>query len=137
MVMGRQPEFAYLPIMRLLVASLLVITPLAEATPRAGFASYPRSRLMCSQHVTGNTMHITWSSHASKDSVDTIVKHYEKTTSRIAKAGSKGERVLEWDADHHLAVYPAKRVDEFPHCDTRPKSGEQSVLLFSNTARPK
>ena len=123
--------------MRFLVAALLAVAPLAEATPRAGFASYPGSRLLCSQHVSGNTMHITWSTHGSKDTVDAIVKHYEKTTKRIAKPGSKGEQVLAWDADHQLAVYPAKRVDEFPHCDTKPTRGERSVLLFSNAARPK
>jgi hypothetical protein len=110
---------------------------LVAAAPSAGFAAYKDARQLCSEHVAGSGMHITWSSYASKDPVDTIVRHYEKTTGRKATpAGSRGERSLAWDKDHMLEIYPASRNDAFPHCDKKPASGELSVILMSSAARP-
>ncbi|MEO8705245.1 MAG: hypothetical protein ABI867_34705 [Kofleriaceae bacterium] len=86
--------------------------------------------------MSGTTMHITWSSYASKDSVATIVAHYETTTGRKATpAGANGERTLEWDKDRKLEVYPASKNDAFPSCGKKPTTGEQSVILMSSAAR--
>lgn len=118
------------------LALLAVSTPApATATPRAGFASYRDARLLCSEHVSGAGMHVTWSSYASKDDVSTIAAHYEKTTGRTATVGARGARHLEWDADHKLDIYPAARNDDFPHCDQKPARGERAVILMSSAAR--
>jgi hypothetical protein len=107
----------------------------AAATPRAGFSSYKDARLLCSEHVAGSGMHVTWSSYATKDSVSTVVAFYEKSSGRVATSGGNGERQLEWDKDHKLDIYPASRNDRFPHCDTRPEKGERTVILMSNVVR--
>jgi hypothetical protein len=119
--------------MRIAIA-LLGMTALAEAD---GFGPYPRARLLCSQHVTGKTMHITWTSHASSDSAEAIVKHYEKTTKRKATRGDKGEWNLAWDDNHKVAIYPVTKNDAFPHCDVKPTGGEKAVILISRAARGK
>lgn len=117
------------------VAALTVLAADVVATPRAGFASYRAARLLCAEHVTGTSMHVMWSSYASKDDVATIAAHYEKTTGRKATTGARGERHLEWDADHKLDIYPAARNDDFPHCAKKPARGERSVILMSSVAR--
>ena len=120
--------------MRLVVALVLVALP-AMATPRAGFASYKNARLLCSEHVIGNTMHITWSSYATKDTVDTVVADYVKTTGRKATSEKDGSKLLVWDDTHHLAVYATADNDKFPHCNQKPKSGERAVILMSNVSK--
>jgi hypothetical protein len=115
--------------------AVAALAAVAAATPRAGFASYRDARLLCAEHVTGTGMHVMWSSYASKDDVATIAAHYEKTTGRKATTGTKGERHLEWDADHKLDIYPAARNDAFPHCAKKPGRGERSVILMSSVVR--
>lgn len=123
--------------MRIVGAVLLVLVATVEAGPDTALTPFPKARLLCSQHVTGNTMHITWTSHASEHNVDLIVRHYEKATKRVATRGAKGEMTLAWDRDTVLSVYPATKNDDFPHCETKPKAGEKSVILISRAARGK
>ena len=119
----------------MITALLLASVTLVSATPRAGFGSYRDARLLCSEHVSGTGMHITWSSYATKDSVATVVAHYEKTSGRKATKDADGSFRLEWDDDHKLDIYPAASNDKFPHCDKKPAKGEQTVILLSSAAR--
>ena len=121
--------------MKLALVLVAVAGSLAAATPSTGFQPYKAARRLCNEHVAGTTMHIEWSSYASKDSVATIAASYEKATGRKATTGAKGERSLEWDSNHKLDIYPATRNDEFPHCSEKPRPGESSVILMSNVIR--
>lgn len=123
-----------MPTMRRLAILLCLTTSTGAAQPAGGFVPYPGARPLCAEHVSGTPLHITWRSYATPDSVDAVVAHYEKTTGRKATKLPGGERRLEWNADHKLAVYPAADNDRFPHCATKPTGDERTVLLISTAA---
>jgi hypothetical protein len=112
-----------------------ILAGLAAATPRAGFSSYKNARLLCTEHVASTTMHLDWSSYATRDTVDAVTAWYEKTSKRKAKPGDNNSRQLEWDDNHKLDIFPAADVEKFPHCDKKPKSTERTIILMSNISR--
>jgi hypothetical protein len=114
---------------------LLVVGGFAAGTPRAGFASYKNARLLCSEHIASTTMHLDWSSYATKDSVDAVTAWYERSSKRKAKPGDHDSRQLAWDDNHKLEIYPAGAVEKFPHCDKAPKPTERTIILMSNVSR--
>jgi hypothetical protein len=107
--------------------------------PTVAFAdAYPPpkgARNLCSEHVIGNTMHIAWTSWASKDDVAKVVADYEKSLAMKAKAGDKGEHEFSDGKNLRLAIYPAAKVDDFPHCATKPAAGEKTIVLISQAIR--
>lgn len=114
------------------LAVLLFLTTGADAAqPGAGFVPYPGARPLCAEHVSGTPLHITWSSYATPDRVEIVVTHYEKTTGRKATTLPRGERRLEWNANHTLGIYPAADNDRFPHCETKPTRDERTIILIS------
>lgn len=125
--------------MRALLLLLVASSAFADApkkdVPKA-YTAYPGSRQLCYQHISGTTMHIMWSSHATKDELAKVVEHYEKGLGKkAAKADAHGARLIEVDADRHVTIYPAAANDKLPHCETKPKAGEQTLVMISTTAR--
>lgn len=122
--------------MRLALCPLLLAAGLAmanpPATPKSGFEPYAGARNLCSEHVTANAMHLTWSSWATKDEVAVVVAHYERATGQ--KAGT-GERTLSDGKDLRLSVFPASKHDAFPKCDKKPAADEKTVVLISQAIR--
>lgn len=121
----------------LLLIAVLAGAALADApkeVPKA-YTSYPGSRQLCYQHITGNTMHIMWSTHATKDSLAKVLAHYEKALGKKATAQDHGAKRIEVDADRHLTIYPVASEGKLPHCDTKPKAGEQTIVMLSTAAR--
>jgi hypothetical protein len=124
--------------MRLAPLLLLLASATAMADPKdpkAGFASYKGARMLCNEHISGNTMHITWSSWATKDDIATVVAHYEKVIGAKATRGSEGEYKFSDGKDLRLSVYPADKNDSFPKCATKPDKTEKTIVLISNAAR--
>lgn len=120
--------------MRLAAALVVVLVGTALADP-TGFEPYKGARNLCSEHVVGNTMHITWSSWATKDDLASVVASYEKAIGKNAGTGDKGERTFSGDKDFRLAIYPAAKLDDFPHCNEKPKAGEKTIVLISQAIR--
>jgi len=108
---------------------------LAGAAPSADFEPYRGARKLCAEHVTGNSMHITWSTHATSDDLNKVVAFYEQTLGRKAGTGARGERTFEAKPDRSLSIYPAARHADFPHCETKPKAAEKTVILVSRAIR--
>jgi hypothetical protein len=100
-----------------------------------GFEPYKGARNLCSEHVSGNTMHITWTSWATKDDVATVVAHYEKATGVKPATGDKGERTFSDGKNLRLSVYPTSKHDSFPTCSTRPAGDEKTIVLISKAIR--
>jgi len=114
------------------VAILVAFTGLAIAEPK--HPDYPKARSLCNEHVTGNKMHILWKSSATGDALAKVVAHYEKLLKVKAGTGDHGERSFR-DGDHQLAIFPAANAEKFPSCSTKPKAGEQTVILRSQGIR--
>jgi hypothetical protein len=114
----------------IVLVGLLSTVALAETT----FAEYPQARLLCNEHITGKSMHITWKTHATTDDIAKVVAFYEKVTKSKAGTGDQKERTFK-DGDRHLSIYPATDNDKFPKCQTTPKAGEKTVILYSSAAR--
>lgn len=114
---------------------LLTLSAAAHADAPKGFVAYPKARQLCYQHITGNTMHIIWSTHATKDGVAKVVAHYEKELGLKATAQADGSKLIEVDKDRHVTVYLASKADKFPSCETKPKTGEVTIVMLSTAVR--
>jgi hypothetical protein len=105
------------------------------------FATYPQVRPLCDEHVSGNGMHITWRSYATRDSLDQVVKFYEGDQKRAATVDDNtGERkfVAASDPDTVLSVYsPAAAVTaKVPTCGKgATKDGDRALILVSEATR--
>ena len=91
----------------------------------------PNARPLCSAHVTGTTMHITWSSYALRQTVDEARAFYAAigvTFTRASGAWSYAAR-----EETRLSLHAVN--DEYPTCAERPREGELSVLVRSRAAR--
>lgn len=105
------------------------------AVQKSGFEPYPSARNLCSEHVAGNSMHLAWTSWATKDELAAVVAHYEKATGQKAGTGERGERTFTDGKDLRLSVYPASKHDAFPKCDKKPAADEKTVVLISQAIR--
>jgi hypothetical protein len=118
--------------MRFACAILLFTT--SVATAGKGFEPYKNARNLCSEHITGNSMHVHWTTWATKDDLATVVAHYEKVIGRKAETGSKGDRNFS-DGKDRLMIYSADNNDKFPSCGKSPEAGEKTVVLISKAIR--
>jgi len=100
-----------------------------------GFAAYPGARQLCYQHVSSPTMHIMWSTHATRDALAKVVTHYELALGKRAKAEAHGAKRIEIDADRHVTIYPVASEAKLPTCETKAKLGEQTIVMLSTVAR--
>jgi hypothetical protein len=114
---------------------ILCLASAALAAPSVDLPTYSGARSLCSEHVTGNTMHISWTSVATKDDLAKVVAFYEKSLGKKAGTGDKGERTFEVDKDRNVAIYPVAKNDDFPHCATKPSKTEKTVILSSHAIR--
>jgi hypothetical protein len=123
----------------MLRAVILSLTFGAVATAAAPppFERYPDTRLLCSEHVTGNNMHITWQTYASKDDMAKVVAFYEKSTKQKPGKGDKGEVSFDGadPANDKMSIYPAAKNNDFPSCATKPAAGEKTVIMISKAIR--
>ena len=55
-----------------------------EATWLDVFAAYPGARKLCSQHITGTTMHILWSAYVTSDMPEKVISYYRRTEVSLA-----------------------------------------------------
>jgi hypothetical protein len=103
------------------------------------FVAYPAARPLCSEHVAGNAMHISWMSFASRDPVARVVAFYEKDLGTKADAQSPGELTLRARerSDDVITIYAADAAGTHPSCSAKPVKGEQTVILVSSATRAK
>jgi hypothetical protein len=118
----------------LLVVAALSGVAVADDAPK-GYAPYPKSRELCNEHVSGNTMHIIWSSHATVETLTRVVAHYEKALGKKATDDANGGKMIDVDGNRHVTIYPAGKNDKYPSCSKKPKAGEATVVMLSNAIR--
>ncbi len=107
-----------------------------EAARWSAFPAYPKARRLCAEHVDGDTMHVEWQSYAVKDKIDKVTVFYEKALGvKAAVDKASGERNFSAPGgkSESLEIYPADKNDTFPHCDAKPKKGERTVILVSQS----
>jgi hypothetical protein len=111
--------------------------PVAPAAPVAEdrwleFAAYPGARKLCSQHVSGNTMHISWTAYATTDHHRKVIDFYVKRHGgkpegdTLTLSGSKGVK---------LSVHPADKGG-YPTCEVKPAKSDKTVILVSQATGP-
>lgn len=118
-----------------LVLALVVVALPAPARP---IAPPPIDRLpsgarpLCSEHVTGTTMHITWDSFAVRETVAETRAYYERMGLRFT-ADDDGGVTHAPNAEDRLMIYPANGA--YPRCAERPRSEERTVIVRSRATR--
>src|SRR6266581_393698 len=95
------------------------------------FTAYPGARELCSEHVAGTGMHITWTSYATKDGVAKVVTFYEKDQKRRAEKEEHGGFSLHAGANDAdvITIFPAASADKFPHCRDAAASQDEKTLI--------
>jgi hypothetical protein len=96
------------------------------------FAAYPGARKLCSQHVSGNSMHINWTAYASKDHHKKVIDFYVK------RHGGKPEgETLSLSAPNgkRLSVHPAQ-AGGYPTCEVKPAKDDQTVIIVAQAVGP-
>lgn len=96
------------------------------------FDAYPRARQLCSEHVTGNTMHIEWQSYASADTPAQVKAFYtQRMADKVTESG--GTFTVRATADLLMTVHAAGT--DHPTCAEAPKKTEQTVIVVSLAIR--
>lgn len=112
----------------------------APSRPREGgewldvFAAYPGARELCSQHVSGNVMHILWHAYATRDVPEKVIAFY---------ARAEGEEHAERDehsvtfrhGDKVLSIH-STAAKGYPDCGKAPGPEEKTVIIVSQAVRP-
>jgi hypothetical protein len=94
------------------------------------FRAYPGARRLCGQHVSGKTMHISWTLYATKDSPARVRRFYEKNASGATIEREKGKLVrLRGPKKQVLEIHGVK--GKYPRCGTPPSSRDQTVIIVS------
>lgn len=113
------------------------LTVLAQGnTEWYGFAPYPGARQLCDQvvmeQISLHAMEIHWHSYATADDMAKVVAFYEKQVKDVEK--SSDSVTFRLDKDTTLSVHPATS-SAYPKCDSKPKSGEKTVIVASHATR--
>ena len=99
------------------------------------FPAYPGAREICSQHVTGNLMHIIWAAYATRDEPEKVGAFYLKS-----EGEERAERNNAWLTFRHgdklLSIHRASARD-YPDCGKSPDREDKTVLIVSQAIRPK
>jgi hypothetical protein len=105
--------------------------PAAEAKWH-DFAAYPGARRLCSQHVTGDSMHISWTAYVTTDRHPKVIAFYVKR-----HGGTRdGEALrLEGQGGTRLSVHPATATG-YPTCDVKPAKSDNTVIIVSQAVGP-
>jgi len=109
--------------------------PNADAGEPCGgiFSPPPSARLLCSEHVLGGSLEITWRSYASSLPAADVFASYRARSARCAGLQvGPGLRVEEGLL--HLTVHPAAEGG-YPSCDVRPAAGDATVVVISQAYR--
>ena len=100
-----------------------IVAPPAQRLP-AG------ARHLCSEHVTGTNMHITWTSFAVRETVPQTRAFYEAMALRFTTSDDGG-LVYASNAQSRLMIYPAS--GSYPSCAERPLPNEHAVIIRSRS----
>jgi hypothetical protein len=115
--------------------SIMNLSALDSGQEWFGFTPYPGARQLCDQFVmgrgSGGPMEIHWLSYATTDAMAKAVAFYQKVKDVEKGSGSVTFRL---DKDTTLSVQAATSSD-YPKCDSKPKSGEQTVIVVSHAIR--
>ena len=97
------------------------------------FSAYPGARELCSQHVTGNTMHILWRAYAAVDATKDVIAFYVQAEPKENIELSENSLTVR-RGDKVLSVHAASATD-YPRCGVDPRPGERTVLIVSHAMK--
>jgi hypothetical protein len=89
----------------------------------------PNARQLCSEHVTGTTMHITWTSYALRETVDEARAFF--TRRGVPFVMTEGMWLYSPPPRDRMSLHAAD--GSYPSCANRPNSSEKSVLIRSRS----
>jgi hypothetical protein len=89
----------------------------------------PNARQLCSEHVTGTTMHITWTSYALRETVDEARAFFTRRGAQFVM--TEGMWLYAPTPRDRMSLHAAN--GSYPSCSTRPNSSEKSVLIRSRS----
>lgn len=97
------------------------------------FTAYQGARELCSQHVTGATMHILWRAYVTVDATMDVIAFYVKAEDK--EQLELGEHSLTLRrGDKVLSIHAASARD-YPRCGADPRPGEKTVIIVSQAIR--
>jgi hypothetical protein len=120
-----------------LVLSGIFIFPAYRAGARTELGDvplYPQGKVLCDQHVSGNTMHILWRSYGSQAAVPTVVAFFEKKLGVTATPAENQSFSMAHprNADLKIVVFPKTQAQSFPQCGVAPEASANTIILISD-----
>lgn len=97
------------------------------------FSVYPGARELCSQHVTGNVMHILWRAYATVDATKDVIAFYVQAEGK-EHVELEENSVTVHRGDKVLSVHAASAKD-YPRCGAEPRREEKTVIIVSQAIR--
>jgi hypothetical protein len=98
------------------------------------FSAYPGARVLCSQHVTGNIMHILWTAYVTVDATKDVIAFYVQAEGK-ERVELEENSVTVRRGDQVLSVHAASAKD-YPRCGVEPRREERTVIIVSQAIRP-
>jgi len=97
------------------------------------FAAYPGARELCSQHVTGNVMHILWHAYVSRDIPEKVIAFYVQAEGK--EHVEQGQNSLSVrHGDKVLSIHSTAAKD-YPDCGKSPRPEEKTIMIVSQAIR--
>jgi hypothetical protein len=96
------------------------------------FEAYPGARKVCSQHVMGNSMEISWTMYATRDATVQVRAYYQRQQPRLVDT-TGGDFMVRSGKIDVLSVNA--KGDWYPTCESRPLANETTVLVVSHATR--
>ncbi len=97
------------------------------------FAAYPGAREHCSQHVTGNVMHILWHAYVTGDTPDKVIAFYVQAEGEEhVEQGENSLTVRHGDKVLSIHSTPAK---DYPTCGKAPRPEDKTIIIVSQAIR--
>jgi hypothetical protein len=97
------------------------------------FPAYPGARLLCGQHVAGNTMHIQWTAYATRSAKAAVIAFYEQHRGALSVERPDGGLMLRGPGDRVLSVHA--KDESYPRCDVPPAAEDATVIIVSQAIR--
>jgi hypothetical protein len=115
-----------------------VVTHSALAQPTFHFPPYPGAKHICSQHISGIPMHISWSSSGTPEQREKVIDFYKevarKTKGVVFVKKAKDFTLRSPDGYTAVSVHVAR--GDHPKCDKEPPAGDRTVIIHSTSTKP-
>ncbi len=98
---------------------------------------FPGSKILCTEHISGNTGHILWRSYSSEAAASEVVKYFENQLQAKASE-SEGTYSLtsRGNPELKISIAPKSNSKGMPSCKKEPPQTAKVIIVISQLVKP-